>query len=162
MTNFLIISLISLAMVILCSILAYEIMRIVWERLPALTMRPRLRVPLLIAPIFLTHVIGIWLYAVAYFYVENFTHIGIIKGEGKSVGLSYGTFLDCLYFSASTYTSLGFGDLTPTANMRMLAAAEVLNGLVLIGWTASFTYLAMEKFWPLPHGSNMRHRVSDK
>src|SRR5215213_7625904 len=28
---------------------------------------------------------------------------------------------------------------------------EALNGLLLIGWSASFTYLVMERYWPL-HG----------
>jgi hypothetical protein len=31
--------------------------------------------------------------------------------------------------------------------LRLLAGAEALNGLVLIGWSASFTYIAMERFW---------------
>ena len=31
--------------------------------------------------------------------------------------------------------------------MRLLTGIEALNGLVLIGWSASFTYLAMEEFW---------------
>jgi hypothetical protein len=31
--------------------------------------------------------------------------------------------------------------------MRIVAGIESLNGLVLIGWSASFTYLTMERFW---------------
>jgi hypothetical protein len=31
--------------------------------------------------------------------------------------------------------------------MRLIAGIESLNGLVLIGWSASFTYLTMEEFW---------------
>jgi hypothetical protein len=31
--------------------------------------------------------------------------------------------------------------------MRLIASVESLNGLVLIGWSASFTYLSMERFW---------------
>ncbi|MBU6234248.1 MAG: two pore domain potassium channel family protein [Alphaproteobacteria bacterium] len=160
MTAFIVVSMTAAITVGICCLIAYEIMRIIWEKLPKLTMQPRLRVPLLIGPIFLSHILSIWLYSLVYFGIENFTKIGAIVGQGKSVGLSYDTFLDCLYFSATTYTSLGFGDLTPTENIRMLAAAEVLNGLVLIAWTASFTYLAMEKFWPLPHGG-YRRRSSD-
>jgi hypothetical protein len=29
----------------------------------------------------------------------------------------------------------------------LLAGAEALNGLLLIGWSASYTYIAMERFW---------------
>jgi len=57
------------------------------------------------------------------------------------------TLANSLYFSAETYTSLGFGDLIPIGPLRLLAGAEALNGLVLIGWSASFTYIAMERFW---------------
>jgi hypothetical protein len=31
--------------------------------------------------------------------------------------------------------------------MRLITGIEALNGLLLIGWSASFTYLAMQKFW---------------
>lgn len=57
------------------------------------------------------------------------------------------SFSASLYFSAETYTSLGFGDLTPNGPVRLLAGVEALNGLLLIGWSASFTYLCMERFW---------------
>ena len=135
----------------LCCLIAYEIMRLVWRVVPRLTIAPHLRVVVLIGPVFLIHILNIWLYAGTYFFVENKTGLGTVSGTGRVVGKTYESFLDCLYFSASTYTSLGFGDLVPTDSLRMLAAAEVLNGLVLIAWTASFTYLAMEKFWSLPH-----------
>jgi len=52
-----------------------------------------------------------------------------------------------LYFSAETYTSLGYGDVVPTGPLRTLAGVEALNGLLLIGWSASFTYVAMQRFW---------------
>lgn len=53
----------------------------------------------------------------------------------------------CLYFSAETYTSLGYGDVVPGGALRLLAGMEALNGLLLIGWSASFIYIAMERFW---------------
>lgn len=53
----------------------------------------------------------------------------------------------CLYFSAETYSSLGYGDVVPGGDLRLLAGVEVLNGLLLIGWSASYTYIAMERFW---------------
>jgi hypothetical protein len=61
-------------------------------------------------------------------------------------------------FSAVTYTSLGLGDYYPTRNLWLIAGVEALNGLVLIGWSASFTYLAMETYWPLHR--RRRHRDS--
>jgi hypothetical protein len=40
----------------------------------------------------------------------------------------------------------------------MLTGVEALNGLPLIGWSASFTDLAMERYWPL-HGNAHAHRA---
>jgi len=152
LSNLFAISSISIVIILLTVLVSYEIMRGVWLFLPKLTLAPRLRVPVIILPIFLIHIISIWIYAVAFFLIENYTQLGSLNGLGHSVGLNYSTFLDCLYFSAATYTSLGFGDLLPVGDLRMLSSAEVLNGLVLIGWSASLTYLSMEKFWTLPHG----------
>jgi hypothetical protein len=106
------------------------------------------------APIFLAHIINIWLYAIVFFVIENFTSIGKLIGNGREVGLTYQSFEDCLYFSSATYTSLGFGDILPTRDLQMLTAVEVLNGLIMIGWTISFTYLVMEKFWVNHHRNN--------
>jgi len=106
---------------------------------------------------FAAHIVGIWLYGMTYFLVENYTSLGRIVGQSRVYGVNYESFLDCLYFSAATYTSLGLGDLVPTHDMRMLVGAEVLNGLVMIGWTISFTYLTMEKFWQQPGHGHGKH-----
>ena len=58
-----------------------------------------------------------------------------------------GTLTDAAYFSFTTYTTLGFGDIEPTGHLRFLAGIESLTGLVLITWTASFLYLEMRKDW---------------
>jgi hypothetical protein len=56
----------------------------------------------------------------------------------------------CFYFSAETFTSLGYGDIRPSGPLRLLAGAEALNGLLLIGWSACFAYISMERFWERP------------
>jgi len=148
--NFIIVSLISALTIFITWLSTYEILGKVWTILPKLTVTPRLRVMFIGLPVFAVHIIGMWLYAVAYFLVENYTTLGKIVGASRVYGINYESFLDCLYFSAATYTSLGLGDLIPTHDMRMLVGAEVLNGLIMIGWTISFTYLTMEKFWREP------------
>ena len=52
-----------------------------------------------------------------------------------------------MYFSAETYTSLGFGDVTHNGPVRLLAGTEALHGLLLIGWSVSFLYISLERFW---------------
>ncbi|MEO5735621.1 MAG: ion channel [Rubrivivax sp.] len=71
-----------------------------------------------------------------------------IGNLGGPTGFSLST---CLYVSAETCTSLGFGDITPHGPVRLLAGVEGLNGLLLIRWSASFTCICMERFWgPTP------------
>ena len=148
--NFIEISLISAFLILISWLSTYEILNKVWNKLPSLDINPRLRVMLIGIPIFFAHIVGIWVYAIAYFLIENYTSLGNIAGGDRVYGVSYESFIDCLYFSVATYTSLGLGDLVPTRSMRMLVGAEVLNGLVMIGWTISFTFLTMEKFWKQP------------
>lgn len=156
--DFALVSLISLLTIFVCWFTTYEILSHVWNWLPKLKLAPRLRVVVISVPIFFTHIFGIWLYGIVYFLVENLTNLGKLVGHEKIYGLNLDSFFDCLYFSAATYTSLGLGDLVPTKHIRMLVGAEVLNGLVMIGWTVSFTFLTMEKFWAKPE----LHSVKDK
>jgi Ion channel len=146
-SDFLLISLISMVMVIITWLITYEVLDKVWNILPRLTAPPRLRVMLIGIPIFAAHIINIWLYAGAYYLLENHSDFGEVIGDGRSHGMLYNSFEDCLYFSSVTYTSLGLGDLVPTEALRMLASTEVLSGLLMIGWTISFTFLTMERFW---------------
>ncbi len=161
LVSFIAMCVISTLAISVTSLIAYEILRIVWNVLPGMHISPRLRVLLIVVPIFATHILNIWIYAGVYFLVENYTDFGHLTGNIVPVTLNYASFVGCLYFSASTYASLGLGDIVPTMNLRMLACAEVLNGLVMIGWTISFTYLAMEKFWSLPqHLEHEKRKVS--
>ena len=59
------------------------------------------------------------------------------------------TFADFVYFSGVVYTTLGFGDIVPVGGARILTVAEAVTGLVLIAWTASFTYFEMRENWSL-------------
>jgi hypothetical protein len=55
--------------------------------------------------------------------------------------------LDSVYFSAVCYTTLGLGDIVPTGAIRFLVGTESLTGFVLITWSASFTFVEMERYW---------------
>ena len=57
------------------------------------------------------------------------------------------SFSEVIYFSGSVYTSLGFGDIVPVSNGRFLVVLEAVTGLVLIAWTASFTFYQMREHW---------------
>ena len=90
---------------------------------------------------FTAHALEIGVYGVCVFALAKYLDVGSLSGPGGF------TLASCLYFSAETYTSLGFGDLTPVGPIRLLAGVEALNGLLLIGWSVSYAYIAMEQFW---------------
>jgi hypothetical protein len=45
------------------------------------------------------------------------------------------------------YTTVGFGDLLPQGAIRFMSGMEALTGLVMITWSASFTFLEMQRDW---------------
>lgn len=55
-----------------------------------------------------------------------FTYEGLITAEGW---IQYGDFARALYFSVTTWTTLGYGDLVPTESLGLFAAHEGLLGL---------------------------------
>ena len=70
-----------------------------------------------------------------------FANTGSVTGsEGRSL-------LDAVYLSANTYTTVGFGDLAPVGPVRFIGDTMALTGLVLITWSASFTFLETQSFW---------------
>jgi hypothetical protein len=121
--------------------LHYEVLRGLNTRLPALRVPNRFKLLFVVAAAFVAHALEILLYGIAIYVLV--AHLG----AGELVGARGSLFSNCLYLSAETYTSLGFGDVAPIGPVRLLAGVEALNGLLLIAWTASFTYLSMERFW---------------
>lgn len=130
-----------IVLVVLTTVLHYEVLRGLTASLPRLHVPPRTRLMVIIFAAFLAHSVEIALYGLALFAL-----VGVF-GAGSLTGAGGFSLLNCIYFSAETYTSLGFGDIVPVGPVRMMAGAETLNGLLLIGWSASYTYIAMERFW---------------
>ena len=128
-------------LVVTTTILHYELLRALNARLPTLSVPRRAKLVVVILSAFVAHAAEMALY--------GFTLYALVAwlGAGGLTGATGFSLANCLYFSAETYTTLGFGDLTPTGPVRLLAGVEALNGLLLIGWSASFTYISMEKFW---------------
>lgn len=128
-------------LVLLTTVVHYEVLRLMAHSLPSFAIPARAKLIVVICGAFVAHFTEIALYAIAIYFLVQYPGVGSL-GDNSHPMLS-----QCLYFSAETYSSLGYGDVAPRGEMRLLAGMEVLNGLLLIGWSASFTYISMERFW---------------
>lgn len=124
-----------------CVLLQYEGLLAIWRLLSAHGGHRRIKVLYGIGSVILLHVIEIWLFGIALWLLLLWPACGGLAGQD-----SYGM-LDYVYFSAVTFSTVGFGDLSPVGAIRFVSATEALAGFVLITWSASFTYLEMERFW---------------
>lgn len=69
----------------------------------------------------LMHTVEIWAYACLY----------LVLGEFPDVEAA-------LYYSTTTFSTLGYGDVTLSHDHRMIGAIEGVNGFLLIGWSTAF------------------------
>ncbi|MBE9177535.1 ion transporter [Oculatella sp. LEGE 06141] len=65
-----------------------------------------------------------------------FVYSGLIyQVEHPANSTKFGTFLDAVYFSVATMTTVGFGDITPISEIgRFLTVLMILTGIALIPW----------------------------
>lgn len=133
---------INATIVILTVLIHYETLYLLAKRLATVQIVHRYRVLLAVMVIMLAHVLEIWLFALGYYFMIHFGDFGTLSGN---IDLSL---LDCSYFSFTTYTTLGYGDIEPSGYLRFLTGLESLTGLVMITWSASFVFLEMQKYWP--------------
>ena len=87
------------------------------------------------------HLVEMWIFGLTTAALLLLPDTGHISGADP-LGL-----LDAVYLAATTYTTLGFGDLTPVGAIRFLVGMIALTGFVLVAWSASFTYLEMSRDW---------------
>ncbi|MEQ1559129.1 MAG: potassium channel family protein [Methyloglobulus sp.] len=129
-------------LVALAILIHYEALNLLSVAVPLLKRtKHRLRLLFAVFGALFAHVLEIWLFAFAYYVLIPTGYFGSLEGHFDN------SLMDCSYFSFTSYTSLGFGDIEPKGDIRFLAGLEALTGLVLIGWTSSFMYLEMQKLW---------------
>lgn len=128
-------------LVVLAVVVHYEFLYHLTTYIPKMTMHHRYRIVVGVLGSLVAHAIEIWLFALAYFMVNN------ADGWGHLEGATTGTLMDCAYFSFTVFTTLGFGDILPVGNIRYITGIEALTGLVLVTWTASFLYYEMQRHW---------------
>jgi hypothetical protein len=75
--------------------------------------------------VFCSHIVQIWVWALVYFFWA---------------GISMPDFHTALYFSTTTMTTLGYGDIVLAASGNILSSIEAANGLIAFGWSTAFTF----------------------
>lgn len=78
--------------------------------------------------LFVLHAIEIWAYAALY----------AVAGALRS-------FEEALYFSTSTYSTVGYGDVVLAPGWRVLGAIEGANGVILLGWSTAFFFAVVSR-----------------
>jgi voltage-gated potassium channel len=113
--------------------------------------KPSTRLTILIATALVLiglHLVEILLWAL--------TYIVVAPGE-------LGSLEPALYFSAVTFTSLGYGDITLSSQWRILSGIEAINGILLIGWTTAFLFAVLQRTWvPLAEIQNKKGGNKDE
>lgn len=141
MLNLLIITLVNVAVMATAVLIHYEFLYKLTSFIPKLKIVHRFRIVIGVFGALIAHVIEVWLFAFAYYLLIQSGDFGLLQGNFD------GSFLDCVYFSFTNYTTLGYGDIEPIGHIRFLTGIESLTGLVMITWTASFLYYEMQRHW---------------
>lgn len=76
----------------------------------------------------LAHLVEIAVWAVAYLWAD--VHPG---------------FELTLYFSAVTYATIGYGDVVPPGDWRLLASMEGLVGILMCAWSGGFIFAVVSR-----------------
>ena len=134
-------ALITMLAVVAVVLLHYEGLSLIGRIIKARTFHHRAKILVLIFAQLGLHILAIWAFALTAFALIRWL------GFGAIVPVPAGGFLDYVYVSAITYTTVGFGDFVPVGPVRFLAGMEALTGFVLITWSASFTFLEMQRYW---------------
>ena len=137
----LILSIFNSVVVALAVLVHYEFLRLLSGILPRLRVRYRFRIAFGVIGSLCGHTAAIWIFAFAYYFMIHHMTVGTLYGDPDL------SLVTCAYFSFTTYSSLGYGDIVPIGDLRYLAGLEALTGLVMIAWTASFLYYEMERYW---------------
>ena len=92
---------------------------------------------LVVLGIFVVLGVEIWTWALAYSFLDLFADLET-----------------ALYFSLSTFCTLGYGDIVPPAEWRVLVALEGVSGFLLIGWSTTYLIAVGIRIGPFQQGEH--------
>jgi len=79
---------------------------------------------------YLIAIIEVLIWAAAYLAFD------VIEGFEKAV-----------YFSAVTFTTLGYGDVVLDGSRRLLSSLEAINGIIMFGWSTAIVIAAVQRVY---------------
>ena len=135
------VTLINMLIIITAVFIHYECLLRLNLLMPKLRDWHRFRIVFGVLGALIAHVVEVWVFALGYYLMNKTGTLGQLTGNFD------GSFMDSVYFSFTTYTTIGFGDISPIGVLKFLTGLEALTGLVLITWTASFLFIEMHKYW---------------
>ncbi len=135
---------ITILLIFVCVVIHYEALYRFDGLCQLMKIRGRIKVAAGSIWVLIAHTLEVWLFGLSYYVlVNNIETNSLVSPQGEV----FQSFMDSVYFSFISYSSLGYGDVVPAGPIRFMAGTEALVGLVLIAWSASFLYLKMETNW---------------
>jgi len=108
-----------------------------WFRLHRHSFAKSVAIVTTVLGLFFFHSVEVWAWAVAY------SLMGVVSD-----------FESALYFSTITFTTLGYGNITPVPSWRLFTALEAVNGILLIGWSTAYLVAASTRHGPFRLGEH--------
>jgi hypothetical protein len=80
--------------------------------------------------------------------VLHLAEMAIWAGAFAAVGL-LSDFETSLYYSLKSYTTVGYGDILPAAQWRLLGPIEAAVGILMLGWSTGVIVAAVQRIYNL-------------
>ncbi|SDD86308.1 Ion channel [Cupriavidus sp. YR651] len=139
-TDYLIAIALTASLTILCVGLHYEALRLISAFHPK-RLSGKVNIGAMILLIIVAHCLEAMVFSMGYWLGSDVFGIGELQGMRDHGVIAY------IYFSLETFTTQSIGDIFPVGQLRLLASVQPLVGLMLIGWSTSFTFLLMRRDW---------------
>ncbi len=92
------------------------------------------------------HVIEVFIWAAVYL---------LLPGSGME------SLEEAMYFSFTTFTTLGYGDITLSARWHLLTGIQSLNGILLVGWSTALSFAVIQRMWQLQDAADSQQVESE-
>jgi hypothetical protein len=139
-SDFMLVILACVVLILVTVLFHYEVLKGITLLLARPRHGPRVRILYMVLGLTMLHTLEILIFAAGY-KLLSLLDLGMLSDMPSEHFYYY------FYYSAVSYTTLGFGDIIPLGPLKILTAMEALLGLSFITWSASFTFLEMQKLW---------------